>query len=274
VGVPFVLTVHDTSTAIFPKDLPLEWRTYTRLFLAERARAAERVITGTEYSRREIVRELRVPAERVAVTPYGVAARFFRQAAPRPKVADSPLLLFPGAPSRRKNLELVLEALAGATDGGPLARARLAISGAGAQDFPHHNRRIQQMGLTSRVEWRGKVPAEEMPQLIADADLVVYPSLYEGFGFPALEAMAAGTPVVASNASCLPEVLGDGALLVDPTDVRAFKTAAETLLTNPDVRCALVDKGKARASQFTWRRCADLTAEVYRHALAGAPKPQ
>jgi glycosyltransferase involved in cell wall biosynthesis len=215
-----------------------------------------------------------VPAERVDVTPYGVAARFSRQAAPRPKVADSPLLLFPGAPSRRKNLELVLEALAGAADGGPLARARLAISGAGAQDFPNHKRRIQQMGLTSRVEWRGKVPVDDMPQLIADSDLVVYPSLYEGFGFPALEAMAAGTPVVASNASCLPEVLGDGALLVDPTDVRAFKTAAETLLTNADVRCALVDKGKARASQFTWRRCADLTAEVYRQALAGPPKPQ
>src|SRR5260370_24046304 len=86
-GVPFVLTVHDTSTAIFPKDHPLEWRTYTRLFLAQRAQAAERVITGTEYSRREIVRELRVPAERAAVPPYGVAARVSPQAAPRPKAA-------------------------------------------------------------------------------------------------------------------------------------------------------------------------------------------
>lgn len=265
-GVPFVLTVHDTSTQIFPQDHPLEWRAYTRLFLAGQARAAVRVITGTEYSKREIVRHLGVPPERVAVTPYGVAEGFSRRSAPRPATADPPLLLFPGAPTRRKNLELVLQAMAGAPEASVLSRARLAISGAEADRFPHHRVRIRELGLESRVEWRGRLPAESMADLVGAADLVVYPSLHEGFGFPALEAMAACTPVVASNAACLPEVLGDGALLVDPTDVKAFTEAVEAVLTKSDLRCDLVERGRARSALYTWRRCAELTVEVYREA--------
>ncbi|MDQ2943155.1 MAG: glycosyltransferase family 4 protein [Candidatus Dormibacteraeota bacterium] len=267
-GLPLVLTVHDTSTQKFPKDHSLKWRAYTRLFLAGRARAAVCVITGTEYSRREIVRDLGVPAERVAVTPYGVAERFFGPSVPRTTAGKPPLLLFPGAPTRRKNLELVLMAMSSAPVGSRLGQARLAISGAEADRFPHHRDRINALGLASRVDWRGKVPAASMPDLIGTADLVLYPSLHEGFGFPALEAMAAGTPVVASNAACLPEVLGDGALLVDPSDVRAFTNAVEAVSGNEAMRRDLVEKGKARAGQFTWRRCADLTVEVYREAVA------
>jgi len=267
-GVPLILTVHDTSTQKFPEDHPLEWRAYARLFLPERARAAARVITGTEYSKRDIIRDLGVPAERVAVTPYGVADRFSREPSAPTTVVDPPLLLFPGAPTRRKNLELVLQAMAEAPESNALRRARLVISGADSGRFPHHRARIKTLGLESRVDWRGKVPAETMPDLIASADLVVYPSLHEGFGFPALEAMAAGTPVVASNAACLPEVLGDGALLVDPTDVKAFIDAVDAVITNKDVRCDLVEKGKARAALYTWRRCADLTVDVYLQVAA------
>jgi alpha-1,3-rhamnosyl/mannosyltransferase len=95
----------------------------------------------------------------------------------------------------------------------------------------------------------------------------VYPSFYEGFGFPALEAMLTRTPVVASNAGCLPEVLGDAALLVDPTDTRAFITAVESVLTNPEVRNGLIDRGRTRVKRYSWRRCADETVEVYRSVL-------
>ncbi len=271
IGAPLVITVHDTSTEKYPEDHPLEWRTYTRFFLGERARAAARVITGTENSRREIIRDLGVPAERVVVTPYGVSERFaLALLKARVTVSDPPLLLFPGAPTRRKNLELVLDALAHAPQGSALARARLAITGATAGRFPHHVARIESLGLEARVDWRGKVPADAMPELVQSADLLVYPSFHEGFGFPALEAMAAGTPVLASNASCLPEVLGDGALLVDPTDAGAFIAAAERLLKDPDLRRELSARGRARAARFTWRRCAELTTDVYRDALVAA----
>ncbi len=268
--VPFVLTVHDTSTEMFPEDHPLEWRAYSRLMLPERARSAARVITGTDYTRREIIRDLGVSPERIVVTPYGVAERFARHVdAPAP-VANPPVMLFPGAPTRRKNLELVLNAMAQAPAGTVLERARLEISGTSPDRFRHHVALIDTLGLRGRVEWLGKVPAEAMPGLVASADLVVYPSLYEGFGFPALEAMVAGTPVVASTAGCLPEVLADGALLIDPTDVRAFAAATEAALTRDDLRRNLVARGRARAARFSWPRCADLTIEVYREVLAKA----
>jgi glycosyltransferase involved in cell wall biosynthesis len=267
-GVPLVLTIHDTSTEKYPDDHPLEWRAYTRLFLAERARAAVRVITGTEHSKNEIIRDLRLREDRVVVTPYGVSERFASTQATRPIANDPPLLLFPGAPTRRKNLVVVLDAMAQAPRGTALAHGRLAITGASAEGFPHHASRIASLGLEKRVEWRGKVPSDAVPDLIQGADLVVYPSLHEGFGFPALEAMASGTPVLASNASCLPEVLGDAALLIDPTDVGAFIAAAEALLHNSDLRTQMIARGKSRAARFTWRRCAELTVQVYADALA------
>lgn len=272
IDAPVVITVHDMSTQKFPQDHPLEWRTYTRWFLPERARAAAFVITGTEHARREIVSELGLPPDRVVVTPYGVAARFFARVVKRETIADPPLMLFPGAPTRRKNLDLVIRAMAEAPATSIVRRARLAISGAAAERFPQHVERIRSLGLRDRVEWLGKVAVDAMPGLVGSADLVVYPSLHEGFGFPALEAMASGTPVLASNAACLPEVLGDGAWLVEPTDLGAFIDAAETLFTDAGVRCAQVDRGTARAARFTWERCAELTAEVYRQAAAGGSR--
>lgn len=270
-GKPFVLTVHDTSIFDFPEDHPFEWLEYIRAFLGRRARAAARVITGTEQSRRDIIQDLGVPAERIAVTPYGVARRFNR-AAPHPdppprEGGNMPQLLFPGAPSRRKNLELVLRGMAEAPADSVLRRANLAISGADRDAFPTYRDKVKALGLESRVRWTGKVPREEMPRLMELSDAVVYPSLQEGFGFPALEAMSLGTPVIASNTSCLPEVLGDGALLIDPTDVKGFIAAVEAVLTRPELRQELVAKGRARASHFTWERCADLTIDAYREAL-------
>jgi O-antigen biosynthesis alpha-1,2-mannosyltransferase len=263
-GVPLVLTVHDTSTLRFPEDHPPEWRAYARFVLPGRARDAARVITGTEFTKAEIVRDLGVRAERVVVTPYGVAERFARPRR-RPPVPGAPhVLLFPGAPTSRKNLDVVLTAMA---EGAGLASARLHITGAVADRFPHHRDRIAALGLAGRVEWLGKVPAEQMPDMMASADVLVYPSLYEGFGFPALEAMLTRTPVVASNAACLPEVLGDGALLVDPHDARALLEAVEAVLTRPEVREGLVDRGRTRVKRFSWIRCADLTVEVYRQAM-------
>ena len=270
-GVPLVLTIHDTSTEKFPDDHPLEWRTYTRLFLPQRARAARRVITGTEFTRREIIRDLGVREERVVVTPYGVAERFALPRRQPPVPGAPPLLLFPGAPTRRKNLELVLSGLAEATEGSALRRARLVITGGTRERFPHHVSRIEALGLAGRVEWRGKVPAADMPELMASADLLVYPSFYEGFGFPALEAMLARTPVLASNAACLPEVLGDGAILVNPHDANKFIEAAEGILTNDELRKSLIDRGRARVKKYSWAHCADQTVEIYKQVATNRP---
>ncbi len=130
---------------------------------------------------------------------------------------------------------------------------------------------IDDLGLRSRVTWTGALPFKDLAELYHRADLLVYPSFIEGFGFPPLEAMAVGTPVVASNASCLPEVLGDGALLVDPHDDAGFAMAVESVLTDQDVRQSLVARGMARARHFTWSRCAELTVAAYRRAAGVGP---
>ncbi len=161
----------------------------------------------------------------------------------------------------------MLNCLAAAPSGSATTTAELDISGARSEAFPAITSMIQSLGLGQRVHWLGLVERDQMPKLMAGAAALLYPSFYEGFGLPPLEAMAAGSPVIASNASCLPEVLGDAAILFEPTDNRGFAEAVEAVLTRDEVRQRLVAAGRARARAFTWERCADSTVEVYRHAL-------
>jgi glycosyltransferase involved in cell wall biosynthesis len=266
--VPFVVTVFDLSTRRFPDDHPLEWRAYERWLLPSRVRKAAALIAISELTRQEAIRIYGVRSERAVTIHLGVDRRFFLPATPPRPLPAKPVLVFPGAPVRRKNLDVVLEAMANAKPASPLARACLRITGAQADRFPEYVARIARLGLVTRVRWMGQVTSGEMPSLIAGADLCVYPSLYEGFGFPPLEAMAAGTPVVASKAACLPEILGDAALLVDPTSVRDFSLAVESVLSDAEVRGRLVDAGRRHVASFTWNRCAQQTAAVYREVMA------
>jgi alpha-1,3-rhamnosyl/mannosyltransferase len=267
--LPFVVTVPDALGRFHPADSPLEWRLYERWLLPGRVRAAARVITETEFAKNQVATVYGADPERIAVTSRGIDERFF--SVQRPPRGAPPVLLFPGAPIGRKNLAIVLRALAAASPGSALSEACLRISGAGADRFPAHARSIHELGLESRVSWLGRVPDEEMPALYASADAVVYPSLGEGFGVPPLEGMATGTPVVAARAGSLPEVLGDAALLVDPTDARALADGIEAVLSREDVRRRLVDAGRRHARRYTWERCAERTLQVYRAALEAGP---
>jgi glycosyltransferase involved in cell wall biosynthesis len=266
-SVPSVLTIHDLSLGRMPSGHPLEWRMFYRFLLPRLARRATLVITPTEATRSDVIAELGIAPDHVVVVPHGIGGQFFK-ATQRDRSAASPepLIVFPGPPIGRKNLDLVLRVLAAARPPSVLARARLEITGALATDFPEYQQRITDGGLLQRARWLGKVPFGEIADLYARADLLVYPSFLEGFGFPPLEAMATGTPVVASNASCLPEVLGDAALLVDPNDDAGFAAAVESVLNSPDLRERLIEAGKSRAGKFTWDRCAELTAGVYNRA--------
>lgn len=258
VSVPLVVTVHDAATRRFPRDHPLEWRFYDRNLMPSRLRAASRVITGSEFARKEVMDAYGLQADRVVAVPYGLDPKYLTA-----EPVDSPEgpMLFPGAPVGRKNLDVVLRAMAG-----PLAKSTLEISGAVAADHPEYARKIASMGLESRVTWLGHVP--DLRSVIERAAVVVYPSLYEGFGFPPLEAMALGTPVVASNRGSLPEVLGDAALLPDPEDERAVAEAIQSVLTRPELRERLRRAGVARARTFTWEGCAEKTLDLYRDVLA------
>lgn len=269
IKVPFVVTVHDVAVNRYPRDHPFEWRAYTSWLMPERLRAAARVITGSGFGRKELIDIYRLDPAKVIAIPYGLDQRFLAAAGAR-KDPNPPVLLFPGAPLGRKNLELVLKSMAQASDGSELAKAQLQISGATAQGFRPYAYLVRTLGLRDRVHWLGNVPFTEMPGVVANATVLVYPSLYEGFGFPPLEAMAAGTPVVASNRGSLPEVLGDAAIMVDPNDQRAFTEALEAVLTKPQLRAELRDKGIQRAKAYTWESCAAKTIDVYHGVLTGA----
>ena len=266
--LPYVVTIHDAAARLEPRDQPLEYRVYDRWFLPERARGARAVITGTHHAAADLTRRYGIRPDRIRVTPYGIDPGFLaRRAHRRPSPAGSPArLLFPGAPLPRKNLPLVLGAMAAAPPGSKLAEASLAITGAAGPDFPELSRQISNLGLDERVSWLGVIEFAKLPETLQAADLVVYPSRHEGFGFPPLEAMAVGTPVVASTASCLPEVLGDAALLVSPDDLEGLIEAIESVLTHPELRARLAEAGRRRAAGFTWARCAEQTMTVYREA--------
>ena len=266
--VASVITIHDLALGRMPEGHPLEWRLYYQHWLPRVARRATAVLTATETTKRELISTFGVSAERIAVTPYGIDAQFFAHAPRSPRDASRPVVVFAGPPIRRKNLDLVLRALASAAAGTAVRRAHLMITGSSAEDHPAYRQWIATHGLAERVSWLGAMPFEKLPGIYAGADALAYPSFIEGFGFPPLEAMAVGTPVVASNASCLPEVLGDGAMLIDPNDDDAFASALESVLTGPELREKLIQLGTARARTFTWERCAEMTVALYRR-IAG-----
>jgi alpha-1,3-rhamnosyl/mannosyltransferase len=268
IPVPFVVTAHDAAARRYPADHPLEWRLYDRLALPGRLRAAARVISVSEFARREVIEAYGLRPDRVVAIHHGLDPRYFEPVEAGPDARGN--MLFPGAPIGRKNLESVLHCMAGADPASELGRAALDITGARSDAFPEHVRLIEGLGLAGRVHWLGKVPLEDMPRLFAGASLVVYPSFYEGFGFPPLEAMAVGTPVVASNQASLPEVLGDAALQVEPADRRALSGALETVLSRPGVREGLRERGRRRARGFSWDRCAERTSELYREVAREA----
>ena len=265
--VPLVITIHDLSLSRMPSGQSLEWRLFYQLVLPRLVRRAAALLTPTEATRRDVIETFGVSPGRVFVTPYGVDARFFAAARrDRRESPATPRIVFPGPPIGRKNLDLVLRVLAAAREGSALRRAQLEITGATSDEYPAYRKVIVETGLDDRVRWLGWLPAEDLPILYAGADLLVYPSFLEGFGLPPLEAMAAGTPVIASDASCLPEVLGDAALLIDPGNDTAFAAATESVLDDPAVRLRIVSAGLARARTYTWKRCAEMVAEVYRAA--------
>jgi alpha-1,3-rhamnosyl/mannosyltransferase len=268
--VPLIITIHDLSLGRMPGGHPLEWRLFYHLLLPRLVRRAAALLTHTESTRKDIIETFGVPADRVFAIPSGIDRRFSAVSPPdRRDPTAAPRILFPGPPIGRKNLDLALRVLAAAAKGGPVRRARLEITGATADEFPAYRDRIRETGLGDRVRWLGRIPDPELPAVYAGADLLIYPSFLEGFGFPPLEAMAAGTPVIASNASCLPEVLGDAALLVDPTDDDGWSAAIQSVLGDQKLRLRLVEAGRKRALTYTWERCAEMVAGVYRQVAGG-----
>jgi len=175
-------------------------------------------------------------------------------------------LLYLGSNKPHKNLRRLVEAWARLQP----QSMPLVIAGAWDGRYPEARQRAAALSLEGQVRWLGPVPETDLPALYSGSLLFVFPSLYEGFGLPVLEAMACGTPVVCSNSSSLPEVAGDAALLVDPMNTEELVTAVRTALENESLRQDMTEKGLKRAQGFSWLQTAQRTLEVYRSAKSRA----
>jgi glycosyltransferase involved in cell wall biosynthesis len=262
-----VLTLHDLALKAHPEWLPAgPGRWYWGRFIPWTAAFADCVLVGSRAARADALRLAGIEARRVRVTPWGVPPDMAAGAAPGAAETarqrhglPERYVLYVGTIDRRKDLGTLLGALA-LLD----ARVSLVMAGtiiAGRTDF---EAAVDRLGLRSRVRGLGYVSRDDLPGLYAAAGAFVYPSLYEGFGLPVLEAMACGVPAVTYNVSSLPDVAGDAAVLLDPpVSPRALAAALTRALDDGPFRAELVARGRVRARAFDWRDTARATLDAY-----------
>lgn len=269
---PAVVTVYDLSFLLFPRAFKPANRIYLAAATRASTRRARRVLTISEFARRDIVRLLQVPEDRVDVTYPAVEDRYrvlpdaevaaFRVARGLPQT----FIFAVGTLEPRKNLVGLLQAYARVEKPRP---PLYVAGGAGWLTSPIFDT-VRLLQLAEDVHFLGFVPEDELPLWYNAARLFAYPSLYEGFGLPVLEAMACGTPVITSTAASLPEVGGKAAVLVPPQDVERIAQEMQRVLEDPQQRMEMRAAGRIQASRFSWRAMTDQTVDAYRRAVRGA----
>ena len=270
---PTVVTVYDLSFLRFPELFNRGNRFYLGTFTPPSLRRADRVITISEHTKRDVVELCGVPPERV--TPILLAADpRFRPCDPREVAAfkarkglPERFILYMGTLEPRKNVGTLVRAYAELRAAG-VTDCDLILAGARGWQYQPVFDLVEALGLGPYVHFPGFVPDAEQALWYSSAVIFAYPSLYEGFGLPLLEAMACGTPVVASRSSSLPEVVGEAGMLVSPSDPHELSAALRALLVSEDRQAHLREAGLARARTFSWRRMAAETVQVYREVLA------
>ncbi|MGC9399277.1 MAG: glycosyltransferase family 4 protein [Anaerolineae bacterium] len=269
--VPTVLTVHDLIFRHLPKHHKPLNRWYLNMTMPLYCRRADHIIAVSEATRRDLMDAYDVPLEKITVVPEAAAPRFrpqSQEAVLRARLKyDLPqaFVLYVGTIEPRKNLIRLLEAWA------PLYAGHeappLVIVGKHGWLSDDFYAALAKNPSREAVHFTGYVEDEDLPAVYAAATVFTFPSLYEGFGLPPLEAMACGVPVLCSNTSSLPEVVGDAALTIDPSDTEALRSALRRLLRDADLRADLRARGLARAAAFSWARAARETLAVYRSLL-------
>lgn len=271
-----VMTLYDLAPTRIPDLLP-HWRSrfYWGRFIPFTAKFADAILVPSHSTKRDLVTLCHIPEDRVHVIPLGVPLDAFNERQGASEVRrrynlEGPYLLYVGTIDRRKDYPALLQALLQLDP-----RITLVVAGtiiAGRTEFPQQ---VERLGLQDRVRYLGYVPEPDLPGLYAGAEVFVYPSFYEGFGLPVLEAMACGTPVITYNATSLPEVVGDAGLLLDPPwTAEVLADAIRRLLEDEGLREALRHKGIERAKRFDWKETARLTMKVYEALSDGTLQPE
>lgn len=273
---PVVTTIHDVAFRRLPHLFPLKHRLLLNLLIPLAVGNAAAVITGSEATRRDLIELYEVDAEKVTVTPYAAGPTYrpmdpdeARRAVSSRLRLPVPYILSVGVLQPRKNLPRLVRAYNRIAARIP---HRLVVAGKEGWDNEELAAAVAQSPAGKAPLFTGYVADADLPVLYAAADLFVYPSLYEGFGLPPLEAMACGTPVLTSDVSSLPEVVGEAGMTVDPHDEAAIAAAIEQLLGDPARRAEMSAAGIRRASEFSWERTARQTIAVYERVAQGRPE--
>ena len=269
---PSVVTFHDMTFFLYPQVHTRSKRFFFPAAIRFSARTASALIAVSESTRRDAIRLLNIPAAKIYTTPNGVSPVFRPVSDPQRLQAcrekhhlPDKFILFVGTIEPRKNLPLLLKAYHGLLSSPPWMQAVPSLVLAGQMGWMVNDvlHQIETLGLQEKVHLTGYIPPEELPLVYNLASVFVYPSIYEGFGLPALEAMACGTPVITTNTSAMADYVGDAGILVPPNNQEALVQAMQTLLMDQDLQHSLAQKGQEQAAQFTWERTAQETLKVY-----------
>lgn len=274
-----VAMIHDLSFEHLPETFKRRSWMQMRLTVRPTARAAAHVLTDSDYSREDILRTYGLPPERVTATPLA-ASPIFKPVEDAAKVKrtldkygiEGEYLLAVGSIQPRKNIPRLINAYASlfARSHGPTPK--LVIAGKPAWLYDETLRTAGGSDARDHIIFTGYVPEAELPSLYTGALCFVYPSYFEGFGIPPLEAMRCGTPVITSNGTCFPEVVGDAGLMVDTLNERAIADAILRILAEPWLRAELREKGLKHALKYDWRETARLTLGIYEQVMSVGPR--
>jgi glycosyltransferase involved in cell wall biosynthesis len=264
-GVPYVVSFHDMSLSLVPECHTLKKRLLTSSLIPAVARAARLILCPSESTRRDVQRLLRVDPARLRVIPYAPAPTF-HPVTEGPQVLERygvqpPYFLYVGTLEPRKNLARALRAFARTASS--LPDHRFVLVGQKGWKYEEVLREAARPELAGRVVFLGYIPEQDIPALYTHATAFVYPSLYEGFGLPVVDAMACGAPVITSRTSSLGEIAEGAAVLVDPLDEQGLADALHALATDAALRGDLRARGLARAATFSWERTARETLVAY-----------
>lgn len=259
VGRPTMVTVHDAFQLAMPELLRSRLKAFAarRLFGAVR-RNATRVVTVSEFSKRELIRLARIPAERITVTHLGIDESWYQPAGPRPH--PRPYVVFVGSIKPHKNVRTLISAYRAVAAGIP--HDLVIVGRRDGMHTPEAGLATALQGIEGRVHFTGYVDKATVQAYVGHAAVLVHPSVYEGFGLTPVEAMAAGCPTIVARAASLPEVCGEATVYFDPSNADELAASLDRLLSDADLRASLVSAGKLRARQFDWARTAAGTART------------
>ena len=269
-----IATVHDMAYKVYPETVRFKTKFMLNVSLARSCRRADKIITISEFSKREIMKYLNIDENKIVVVPCGVDHDVFKPQTDNKKIETTKqrynitrdYFLYLGTLEPRKNIERIIEAYAVLKKEESQAPL-LVMAGRKGWLYDSIFQKVKELKLEQDILFTGYIEDSDAPVLISGATAFLFPSFYEGFGLPPLEAMACGVPVLTSNCASLPEVVGDAAIVVDPYSIDEIMQGMKMLMKDANLRMKLSEKGIKQAKSFTWDKTADIVYDVYKELL-------